>query len=640
MLLHRVRRGRGFSDIGAAIRSLVRTRAPKVLCTGVEVEDRLISAIRDLKNAHIIAVPATEAARQWLLEQADATLVVRGTEDLTWHRDRYDVVACASPLQDAGPSLMEADWIAHSLLKSGGRLFIHGALPKHLEQRLRTKLPKNLVDTQTRLFDVTSDGMQAKPNAFAAVDFLGWCPRKPGTQSHVGWLAFSRRRQKPHSVEPCNALRLGRGLEAVLERVPAFELSSDLVGRRFDRVVFVSNSLTEDPRVARALQCADSPSGRALGVGRTVAGAAALNKTPALVLLPDHREQIGRRLRLAGISRDRPVWRELTLAATGRDLDRLMKEVGAPKLVLHTHDMDGVIVGALAGPTAVATGGGWVHDVHEYAAGYDAVIDAKQDLAQAALTWEKFHLPHADAVVTVSPLLGEKLSALYGLQKPPHVILNSIDDQLAEPYTPCLRSMHGVDPRAALLLHVGSVRPGRGIETVLEALKHLPKAHLLCVGSGTPRYLADLMKLATEGGVKSRFHLHGHVDSRFLISLSQQADIGLIPMDSYGNSEVSLPNKLFVYIAASLPVVSTATAEMARFMAKWPIGRLCAPGDSLALAQAVVEVLHSRPAYEAAFDDKYFRNAMSWQAQCLELTRVYNLVSADGPPLHVNRTAE
>lgn len=606
---------------------MVRASAPKILCTGVEMEDRLLSALRNLKDAHIVAVPATEGARQWLYEQTDATLAIRSAEDLTWHRDRYDVVTCASPLQDAGPSLLEADWIAISLLKPGGRLFIHGALPSHLEPHLRIRLPKNLVEMQTRLFDVRSDGMEARPKAFTALDFLGWCPRKPGTQSHVGWLAFSKRRQRIQAVASCGALRLSRGLEAILERLPGFELRADLVRSRFDRVVFVSNSVTDDPRVMRALQCADSPAGRALGVGRKAGGASVLSTTPALILLPDHREQIGRRLRLAGISRNRAAWRELALAATGRDLDRLIKEVGAPQLVLHTHDMDGVIVGAIAGPTAVAAGGGWVHDVHEYAAGYDAVIDVKRDLIQAGLTWEKAHLTSADAVITVSPLLGQKLSALYGLSTAPHVILNTIDDTCAEPYNHCLRSIHGIGPEAAFLLHVGSVRPGRGIETVLLALRHLPTAHLVCVGSGKPDYLKALNELATEAGVESRFHLHGHVDSRFLISLSRQADIGVVSMDTYGNAEVSLPNKLFVYIAANLPVVSTTTAEMARFLAEWPIGALCAPGDSLDLARAAIHVLNSGSTYEAAFKDEHFRSAASWQAQCRELTRVYNVVA-------------
>lgn len=619
--------GRKFENIDAALRSSVPEGFQRILWTGVEPEDRLLEAILSLGHFEVDAVPANERASRWLRDQnAQGVTVQEPVWD--WRATPYDMVFCASPLQDAGEALLEVDWLARTLVKPGGLLFMHGALPEYFERRAREKLPEKLARIQARLFHIGRSSIRLRRGAFQAVNFIGWCARRPDANRHVAWLIFSVCAAPPpldlEGTKGGAKLVLAKGLEEILWGLQPIDLPRHFNSLRFDRFVFVGNTLADDPRVLRALRAADQPRGRALGVGRGEGGLLLSQNQPPIVLLQDHRLRIGRRLRLSGLMRERGRWRELTLAAAARDLCRLIRRCGAPNPIVHTHDMDGVLVGAAVAPVVKATGGAWIHDVHEYAAGYDGIIDVGSDLSSAALLWERTFLPTADRVVTVSPDLATRTAELYRLRDLPSVILNAIDEDAQKPYEPRIRTLHDIPSDAPLLLHVGSLRPGRGAETVIRALPDLPGMHFVCVGGVADDHAAALNALAAQLDVCGRFHLHGYVESDYLISLSRQADIGMIPMDSYGNAEVSLPNKLFIYVAAELPVVSTSTAAMNRFLQEWPIGNLCPPGDPPALAQAVRQVLRNRCALRNQLSEAAFRREVSWSAQARKLRSLYD----------------
>ena len=72
------------------------------------------------------------------------------------------------------------------------------------------------------------------------------------------------------------------------------------------------------------------------------------------------------------------------------------------------------------------------------------------------------------------------------------------------------------------------------------------------------------------------------IETRRLLS---HAHVGLIPWNSIPDA---MPNKLFEYLAASLPVVSSAAGEMSRLIANTRIGRSYRAGS----ANELVDVLN------------------------------------------------
>jgi glycosyltransferase involved in cell wall biosynthesis len=70
--------------------------------------------------------------------------------------------------------------------------------------------------------------------------------------------------------------------------------------------------------------------------------------------------------------------------------------------------------------------------------------------------------------------------------------------------------------------------------------------------------------------------------------------VGVHPLTRYGNAEVALPNKLFDYLHAGLPVVVSDCRAMAEFVHRYRVGRTFAAGDAEALAAALRETIAER----------------------------------------------
>ncbi len=80
-----------------------------------------------------------------------------------------------------------------------------------------------------------------------------------------------------------------------------------------------------------------------------------------------------------------------------------------------------------------------------------------------------------------------------------------------------------------------------------------------------------------------------------LLAHTAEADVGVtLLQDTCENHRLALPNKLFEYVAAGVPVVASALPETERLISRYGIGWCVTPGDPDALAAALAEALAQR----------------------------------------------
>jgi glycosyltransferase involved in cell wall biosynthesis len=134
-----------------------------------------------------------------------------------------------------------------------------------------------------------------------------------------------------------------------------------------------------------------------------------------------------------------------------------------------------------------------------------------------------------------------------------------------------LHSRCGLEKDIPILIYQGMLQEGRGLETAVQALASLPGIHLAIIGAGPLR--EPLRELATTHGCASRVHFLGEIDFRDLVALTRNAFAGLAPFQALSVSyQYSLPGKLFEYIHAGVPVISTALPEIRKIVDGYQVG--------------------------------------------------------------------
>jgi glycosyltransferase involved in cell wall biosynthesis len=230
---------------------------------------------------------------------------------------------------------------------------------------------------------------------------------------------------------------------------------------------------------------------------------------------------------------------------------------------------------------------------------YDAVeyiLDPKSPArSKKLLGMEGLFARRADAIFAVSNSIAESLVKNYRVSNP-RVVRNSLSA-----HAPCrnnkLRSLCGLPdtvPREPpLAIYVGAMMPNRGLEQLISALCFMPKVHLAIVGhvfQDTDRQLAEL---AQKLEVDNRAHLFPPVPNREIADFISGADIGVFSLQKTRmNHYYALPNKVFEFLAARLPMVVSDFPEMRAFVMGNGIGQVIRDEtDPRSIAEAVLNLL-------------------------------------------------
>ncbi len=122
-----------------------------------------------------------------------------------------------------------------------------------------------------------------------------------------------------------------------------------------------------------------------------------------------------------------------------------------------------------------------------------------------------------------------------------------------------------------IILYQGSVNVDRGLEEMIETMQYINNAELWIVGDGDIRQ--QLVALSEQLKLTDQVKIKGRVPFAELNSITKQATIGISLEKPIGmNYQYAMPNKLFDYLQAGIPVVVSALPEMKKFVKEYQIG--------------------------------------------------------------------
>jgi glycosyltransferase involved in cell wall biosynthesis len=125
--------------------------------------------------------------------------------------------------------------------------------------------------------------------------------------------------------------------------------------------------------------------------------------------------------------------------------------------------------------------------------------------------------------------------------------------------------------RERIIIYQGALNVGRGIENVIKAMKFIDNAKFLIIGGGDIEN--DLRELAKVENVERKVEFTGKLPFEKLHNYTKRASVGISLEEDRGlNYRYALPNKIFDYIHAGVPILSSSLPEIKRVVQKYDVG--------------------------------------------------------------------
>ncbi|WP_412067879.1 glycosyltransferase [Rubrivirga sp. IMCC43871] len=228
-------------------------------------------------------------------------------------------------------------------------------------------------------------------------------------------------------------------------------------------------------------------------------------------------------------------------------------------------------------------GGALVYDSRELYAALDST-HGRPLVGRVWGTLEGRYIGRADAVLTVGDAIADRLAATYGIERP--IVLYNAPEPEPEPApdrTALAGALHLPDDGRMVVLYQGLFREGRGLRALVEAVRRVDEARLVCIGEGA---LAEEVEAAGPT-LGDRLVVSPFVPPDRLAALTPGADLGACLIEPLTESlRLSLPNKLFEYLSAGVPVLASPLPEI-RAVVDRGVGVLADPADPEAVADAL-----------------------------------------------------
>jgi glycosyltransferase involved in cell wall biosynthesis len=278
----------------------------------------------------------------------------------------------------------------------------------------------------------------------------------------------------------------------------------------------------------------------------------------------------------------------------------------APKLV-HANDYDTMWIGIVAKLLRRCR---LVYDAHELWPDQDGDVGWRPWL----IACEWLFVRVADATTTVSPGCAEAMAVRYHVEAP--VVVRNIPERPIQ-----VEKRPSVGP---LAVYVGVLAPHRGLEEAIAALPAVPGLRLRLVGADGDGFAVRLHERAETIGVGGRVDVWPPVPPSEVAEAIAGADIGLVLIQPTSLSHrMSLPNKLFEYTAAGVPVLATELPVMGPLVREEGIGEVVPPADVGAIAAAMRRLID--PDRKALVRERVrsFAERVNWEQERRVLEEVY-----------------
>ncbi len=177
--------------------------------------------------------------------------------------------------------------------------------------------------------------------------------------------------------------------------------------------------------------------------------------------------------------------------------------------------------------------------------------------------------------------------------------------------------------RDNILIYQGALNKDRGIEIIIKTMQFIDNHKLIIAGKGDLE--ESLKQLSKELALQEKVIFTGNLNFNELFAYTQNAKLGFsLEQGKSLNYYFALPNKLFDYIQAGVPVICTNFPEMKKIIDKYKIGISSLITDENKLSQIINELIFEKDILENFHKNCLIaKKELNWDNEKLLLKEIF-----------------
>jgi len=170
------------------------------------------------------------------------------------------------------------------------------------------------------------------------------------------------------------------------------------------------------------------------------------------------------------------------------------------------------------------------------------------------------------------------------------------------------------------IIYQGSLNKDRGISLMIDAMVYV-NANLFLLGAGDLEW--DLRKNVSQKGLSKKIFFVGRLPFQKLKNITKKFDLGLsFEEDTCLAYRFSLPNKIFDYVHAGIPVLASDLPDISRFIIENNIGEVLSSRSPEKIASQMTKMLTKKDFYSEYL--KEAKNKFCWEQEGAKVVNLFN----------------
>ncbi len=245
--------------------------------------------------------------------------------------------------------------------------------------------------------------------------------------------------------------------------------------------------------------------------------------------------------------------------------------------------------------------------------------------------YEKKMVHLFDVIITVVDEMKERIIKEHNLAESKiAVITNSEKKDFVHFYTqkkPLLFS----NKTPFIISYVGGFGPHRGLHTAILGMKKIvkiiPNVSLFIVGPASKYVRNYLTKMVIKENLENNVFIKNAIPFNEVIEVMKNSHINIIPHESNGHTENTIPHKLYQILLSKQPILVSDCKPLVDIIGKNDIGTIFKAGSANSFAEKVTEIYQNYNTAQVKADKGYSlatQGNLNWEYTEKALLKVYN----------------